>query len=200
MITGIKNPKGCLLMNKGNILTGLSIALMLALTGCVSESTDKKIVTVQTLEKAEEKPEVQKSNVVEEDLLRYINESLPPIFKQESEAIALYDSVSGPNYIDDETMYNKLIDEVIPKYRVFINNLELVEIETEELTEIHEIFIEAVNIQNSAFVTILKAIEEQDLEIMNEANAKLTEARAMIRDYQNKLDAFAEENNVIIKK
>jgi hypothetical protein len=139
------------------------------------------------------------SNPVEEDLLTYMNESLPSLSEQELEAVALYDSVSGPNYTDDETMYYTILDEVIPKYRVFIDNLENVEIETEELTKIHEIYIEAVNIQNSGFLTILTAIEEQDSEKINEANAKLTEARTMIRDYQNKLDALAEENDVIIE-
>ncbi|PUB11706.1 hypothetical protein [Paenisporosarcina sp. OV554] len=139
------------------------------------------------------------SNPIEEDLLTYMNESLPSLSEQEFEAVALYDSVSGPNYTDDETMYYTILYEVIPKYRVFIDNLEKIEIETEELTKIHEIYIEAVNIQNSGFLTILTAIEEQDSEKINEANAKLTEARTMIRDYQNKLDALAEENDVKIE-
>lgn len=138
-------------------------------------------------------------NPVEEDLLKYMNESLPALSEQELEAVGLYDSVSGPNYTNDETMYYTILDEVIPKYRDFIDNLEKIEIETEELTKIHEIYIEAVNIQNSGFLTILTAIEEQDSEKINEANAKLTEARTMIRDYQNKLDALAKKNDVIIE-
>ena len=79
-------------------------------------------------------------------------------------------------------MYNTILNEVIPKYGKFITNLEEVKVETEELRNIHENYIKAVNIQNSGFVTILSALEEQDMDKMNEANEKLTEARKMMRD------------------
>jgi len=154
-------------MKKASILIGVSIASMLALTGCGSESTNEKVETAQTVEKAVEKPEVQKSDTVKDDLLSYMNESMPSLAEQEAVVIALYDSVSGPNYTDDETMYNKILEEVIPKYGDFITNLEEVKVETEELRNIHENYIEAVNIQNSGFVTILSALEEQDLDKMN---------------------------------
>lgn len=137
------------------------------------------------------------SNPVQDDVITYMNESLPSVAEQELEAIGLYESVSGPNYTDDETMYYTILDEVIPKYRDFIADLEKIEIKTEELAKVHEIYIEAVNIQNSGFLTILTAIEEQDSEKINEANEKLTEARKMIREYQTKLDALAEENDVV---
>ena len=186
-------------MKKASILIGVSIASMLALTGCGSESTNEKVETARTVEKAVEKPEVQKSDTVKDDLLSYMNESMPSLAEQEAVVIALYDSVSGPNYTDDETMYNKILEEVIPKYGDFITNLEEVKVETEELRNIHENYIEAVNIQNSGFVTILSALEEQDLDKMNKANEKLSEARKMMRDYQTQLQALAEENDVIIE-
>ena len=66
-------------MKKASILIGVSIASMLALTGCVSESTNEKVETAQTVEKAVEKPEVQKSDKVQDDLLSYMNESMPSL-------------------------------------------------------------------------------------------------------------------------
>jgi hypothetical protein len=96
-------------------------------------------------------------------------------------------------------MYYTIFDEVIPKYGDFIDDLENIEVKTDELNEIHELYIEAANLQNSAFLTIITALEEQDSEKINEANGKLTDARKMIRDYQKKLAALAEENDVEIE-
>lgn len=140
------------------------------------------------------------SNPVQDDLITYINDSLPSLAEQELEAIELYESVSGPNYIDDETMYYTIFDEVIPKYGDFIDDLEKIEVKTDELNEIHELYIEAANLQNSAFLTIITALEEQNSEKINEANGKLTDARKMIRDYQKKLSTLAEENDVEIEE
>lgn len=53
---------------------------------------------------------------------------------------------------------------------------------------------------NSGFITSLTAIEEQDLEKLNQANNQLAEGRKMIREYQQKLETFANENNVKIIK
>jgi hypothetical protein len=184
-------------MKKRNILIVASIASVFALTGCVNESADG---LGQVTEKAVGKDEVQKAVTVKDDLLTYMNESLTPLAEQEGEVIALYDSVTGANYTDDETTYNTIADEIMPKYQVFIKDLEEVEMETEEVTNIHEIYIEAVNIQQSGFVTMLSAIKEQDLEKINDANAKLTEARTMSRDYLNKLQSLAKENDVVLEK
>ena len=45
------------------------------------------------------------NNPVQDDVVTYMNESLPSVAEQELEAIGLYESVSGANYTDDETMY-----------------------------------------------------------------------------------------------
>jgi len=139
------------------------------------------------------------SNDVQDDLLVYVNESMSSLSDQEAEAIDLYDRVSGFHYTDDETLYYTLLDEVIPKYGAFIDGLENVKVETDELNEIHELYIEAANLQSSAFLTILTAIEEQDSEKINEANQKLADARKMLRDYQQQIDDLAEENDVVFE-
>ena len=171
-------------MKKRRILIGVSIASML-LTGCVGESTNT---------------EHEQAEMVEKDISTYVHETLPTLGKQEDEAIGLYHSVTGDDYTDDETLYNTVADEVLPKYGDFIEDLEEIEFETEELAYIHEIYIEGVNIQRSAMATILIALEEDDSEKADEANTKLAEGRALLRDFETKLVALAKENNEILNK
>ncbi len=65
--------------------------------------------------------------------------------------VGKYEDVTGPNYTDDQTLYDALKVEIIPAYNQYIEDLESVKVETDELRKIHEDYIEAANIQESAF-------------------------------------------------
>ncbi|WP_130293409.1 membrane lipoprotein lipid attachment site-containing protein [Fictibacillus sp. BK138] len=140
------------------------------------------------------------SDPVQDDLMDYINEKTPKLAEKELAAVGKYENVTGANYTNDETLYFALKDEIIPEYNDFINELEAVEIETDDLRKIHEDYIEAANIQSSAFLMIVTAIENQDSSLINEANEKLNTARKMIRDYQTDIDKLAKEHDVELEK
>ncbi|MDR7078537.1 Tfp pilus assembly protein PilP [Neobacillus niacini] len=137
---------------------------------------------------------------VQDDILNYINEDLKSAQNLEVKAVSAYEGVAGANYTDDQTMHNALVTAVIPTYTKLLNELESVNIETDELKEIHAIYLSGVQKQFSAFEKIIEAIEKQDSNIIDEANKLLEEGRLQIEDYNDKLDALAEENNVEIEK
>jgi uncharacterized protein (UPF0335 family) len=133
---------------------------------------------------------------VKEDLLQYVNEDMITAFELEAKAVAAYDSVSGLNYTDDWTMYDTIQTTVIPNYNEFIKELNRVKVETDEVREIHEIYIKGADIQFNAFVKILTALETQDIRLVEEANAMLEEARTLIRQYMTELDKLSKEHEV----
>lgn len=141
------------------------------------------------------------SNQVSDDLLDYINKQLPKVADNESKAVESYESVSGENYTDDESMYYEIRDEVVPVYRKFIDQLELIseELETEEVQKVHEKYIEAANVQYAAFMLILSALDHQDYNEMAEANEKLDKGRKLMREYKSDLKKICKENNVDLK-
>ncbi|ANX13937.1 hypothetical protein ABE41_018145 [Fictibacillus arsenicus] len=55
------------------------------------------------------------------------------------------------------------------------------------------------NIQASAFLTIITALENQDSGLINEANEKLNTPRKMMRDYQNAVEKLSKEHDVKLK-
>lgn len=140
------------------------------------------------------------SDPVQDDLLNYVNKEMKQAGKLEAAAVSAYEGVSGANYQDDQTMYDALTKEVIPNYNEFIKELDSVNIETDELQEIHEIYIEGADIQYKAFVTIKQALEEQDPALVQEANDMLADARDHIRDYKNKLNKLAKDHDVKINQ
>ncbi|SFB19836.1 MULTISPECIES: hypothetical protein [unclassified Bacillus (in: firmicutes)] len=137
---------------------------------------------------------------LQEELVSYINDEMPKLGEKEEAVLSAYDSVTGANYTDDPTTYAVLKDEVIPQYTDFIDDLESVKIDSDELSALHEDYIAAANLQHSAFVLILEAIENQDLAQITEANEMLAEARKAMRKYQQDVEKLCEENDVTLEK
>ena len=137
---------------------------------------------------------------VQDDILNYVNKELKAAQELEDKAVSAYEGVAGVNYTDDPTMHDALVNEVIPTYTELIDELEGASIESDELKEIHEIYLSGANLQLSAFEKIKEAIEKQDSSMIEEANQLLEEGRLQIEDYNKKLDELAKENNVEIEK
>jgi hypothetical protein len=136
---------------------------------------------------------------VKDDLLNYVNKEMKTAYQLEVKAISAYEGVSGANYKDDQTMYDALNKEVIPNYNEFIKELDKVNIETDELKSIHETYIKGAEIQYNAFLKIRQALEQQNPDMIQEANDMLSEARKHIRDYKNKLTKLAKDHDVKLK-
>lgn len=139
------------------------------------------------------------SNPVQDDLIQYSNESMPTLFLEEDSIISTYDSVVGPNFTDDSTTYYTLIDDVIPRYTDYIRDVEAVNIETKELQEVHEIYIDGLKEQHTAFLTLAEAIELGDFAKVDQANAMLAESQRLIDEYQKEIDRLASEHDVVFK-
>ncbi|MDC7770424.1 hypothetical protein POL88_15970 [Priestia megaterium] len=137
------------------------------------------------------------SDPVQDDLIDY---NLKKAAQLEKEAIDAYDSVTGANYTSDAVMYDTMTSEVIPTYRKFVDELENIDVETDDLRKVHEGYIKAANTQYNAFIKIVSALEKQDRNLIAEANAMLDEARKGIRDYNAAIKKLAKEHDVKIEE
>ncbi|KMJ59154.1 lipoprotein [Bacillus sp. LL01] len=133
---------------------------------------------------------------VKDDLINYVNTELPSVADLEWEAIDSYSSVSGQNYTDDWTMHETLDTITLPAYEEFITKLENIRPKSEEVREIHEIYIEGSNAQLQGFKKIRVALELQDHDKIFEANEHLDHGRAKLREFQTKLEDLMEEHGV----
>lgn len=135
---------------------------------------------------------------VQKDLIDYMNNKLAPLAETEAQIADSYDSVIGENYTSDEETYKVLTEDVMPKYRDFVLKLEEIQPQTQEVREVHELYVTAVNKQYNAIVQMIAAIEHQDTNLVVEANQKLDEGRKGIRDFHAKLQVLAAKHNVEI--
>ncbi|MBP3951937.1 hypothetical protein [Bacillus suaedae] len=128
------------------------------------------------------------------DYMDFIGQLAP----EENRLISMYDSVTGENYVNDELLYNALVEEIIPDYRLFSDELESYMARQSDIRELHEQYIKAVNIQYSAFTLMVAGIENQDYETITEANLNLDEARSILRNWIYEVEDIAELTGVNI--
>ncbi|MCA0987527.1 hypothetical protein [Guptibacillus algicola] len=136
------------------------------------------------------------SDEVQDDLVSYWQDSMTPLLQEEKLIIGTYDSVVGANSTDDHTTYATLIDDVIPKYTDYIEDVEAVTIETAELQEVHEIYVTSLKTQHAGFLTLVEAFEQEDAALVEEANAKLDEAKELMEAYNTGIQKLASEHDV----
>lgn len=139
------------------------------------------------------------NNQVQDDIINYYEKELTEIIHLETEAIEAFNSVTGENYIDDNHFYNTLLETVIPKYSKFLERLKGIEPATKEVSKIHKLYIQTANTQYEAFLLMKKAVENQDKELVINANKELEKARELIKEWENQLEHLANQNKIVLE-
>ncbi|SOC08714.1 hypothetical protein SAMN05880501_105127 [Ureibacillus xyleni] len=196
------------------LLLFILVASFMFLFGCSAflpkEEPTTPVTSEQQPPKAEETKDTPNVTKPTEPAISNSNEDLADAFSnylddivvlapEEERLIGLYDSVTGVNYVDDETMYYTLVDEVLPGYRQFVIDLEAIMPKNQEIRDLHETYIDAANIQYNAFAIMIAALEEQDSNKMTEANQGLDEARQLIRDWLYGVEDLSSKTGVSLE-
>ena len=137
--------------------------------------------------------------VVEQDLLHYINERLKGIAHLEKEAIDAYNGVTGSNYRTDASLRTALVNVVIPKYTLFVNGLGSISPATDEVKNIHHIYIRGASIQFEAFNQMVVALNRQDKMLFMNATEKLGQGKEKIDQFSSELKKLVHIYNLELK-
>lgn len=194
-------------------LISLSLVAFVFLVGCSDTDSKKEETTTEesivkeesstTDIKPERKTEISTTDLdsasnLAQDFTLYVDEIIL-LAPQEDRIIGLYESVTGTNYTSDEKLYNTLFDEIVPSYREFVVELESIMPKNTRIRELHELYIDAANIQYNSFTLMLSALEEQDMDKVTQANQGLDEARALLRDWLYEVEAISAETGVSLQ-
>ena len=137
---------------------------------------------------------------VKQDLLVYLNESTPPLVERETEIMNRYRGVTGANYVDDQTTHRTLVEEVIPQYKAFLKDVKEVSPSTMEVRNAHQKYVNAAQLQYSAYHDFATALEKKDEAKMDEVNREFRESEEFLQSYTTEVFALAKENNLEIGK
>ncbi len=168
-------------MKKKIYLALLSVALVFSAVGCGDKNKEK-----------DEQVSVQ------EDLVEFVNEELPAIETYRSTAVNSYNAYFVSEDIDTGVFLSDLQSTMIPNMETYIAELTAVEVATEEVTALKDLYLQAAQKQCEAMQQVATAISEQDPQYLEQADTLIAEAQSLITQYESQLKILAIDNDVQI--
>lgn len=127
-----------------------------------------------------------------QDALDDYRDELSSLGPREQRLLDRYGSVQGKNYTTDRAMY-RVVAADLPKWTQLSDDLQMLEIEDDELADIHSTYIDATSARIRGFTLLLAAMEDYDLRAMADANDAIGEGNQLVREWQQDLEEFMEE-------
>ncbi len=163
----------------------LGLVLMLSMCGCGKDKKDEA---------------TESENVLQADIVEFVNVELPAITADRDNAIAIYNSYFAGDDLDKEQFLKDLKENAIPGMETFITNLQAVEVSTPEVEDLKNTYLLATQKQHEAMKMVALAIEGQTPDYLTQADALIVEAGTYMEQYETKLSNLAAANGITVKQ
>jgi hypothetical protein len=130
------------------------------------------------------------------ELVEYVNHGILNISQLEIKALESYGAVTGANYTTDQAVSNALKNEVIPLYGRFAALLKQVGMQSDEVRQLHALYVNGAEMIYSGFKAKLQALENKDAALMQGANAQIENGRMQTEKWRAQLMALYEAHGV----
>jgi hypothetical protein len=134
------------------------------------------------------------------DIVNYVNQGILDISNLEAEALKKYASVTGDKYTSDRTVYETLKNDVIPVYSKFLDMLKKISMQTDEVQQLHAIYVQGAETMYNGFVAKKQALERKDESRLIYANGVIEKGRAETERWRGKLLKLCEGHGVKAEK
>lgn len=139
------------------------------------------------------------SDPVKEELTKYINIDIPIVAAMENELTASHTTarLAAQQGAEDEAIIESW-GIALAKCRIHEEGVSAisVKLQTPEVRELHEILIEAANKICTGMVAQLDALYKDDLNLVNQANAQLNDAKKSQRKWQSQLEMLKKAHKI----
>lgn len=141
---------------------------------------------------------VLSASAVQEDLINYLNNQMPPLSELQDKVSKESAPIMEKN-VDYATAAAKLKDVIIPDSNELVTKTKAVVPQTEEVRKVHNEFIALVTDQQEVFNLLLKgfqAAQENDVALLNTLNEKITNIANKPNNYVADLEALAKKYEI----
>ena len=138
---------------------------------------------------------------VEDDLVQFVNDRLPDIQQNEIQAMKLYNSYfDAKGTLDTKEFLKELDATILPLYKQFMEDLNGIKPQTEEVMALYELYYEAMDLQLQAVTSVEKALTDGNEDYRNEAEELRRSSASKYEEYQTELEKLAKQYQVTIIK
>lgn len=135
---------------------------------------------------------------IEEEIDNYVNVQLPKLWAIEESAIMEFYSATGEDYVNDASVYQSLVNVVLPTYKEFVDQIKGLKTYSKEVEEAHQLYINAASEQYEALEIMKKRLEEGDANYLDAAAEKIIKASEGFSNWQTAIKNLAEKYHVTI--
>ena len=169
-------------MKKRTYIAALTIALACTFAGCGKKGdTQEKTVDVKS------------------DVIEFVNEELPAVKADHDSAIATYNAYFAEGNEQDLNAYKASLQEsAIPTMENCIAAINGIEVETEEVRELKNVYLQSIQKEYEAMKMVVSAIDGQNADYLTQADSLISEAATLMGDYQTKLQTIAGEQGIVV--
>lgn len=171
-------------MKKRFLLAILSLTFACSLCACGKKEAEEQPTTEATTE------------AVQDDIVSFVNDSLPAIESQRESAVGIYNSYFVDETPELETFLNALTNQAIPQMEDYIVALTAIDTKSTETSELKSLYIQSAQKQHDAMQMVATAIENENPEYLSQANDLIREADNYITQFETKLSQIATQYNI----
>ena len=136
-------------------------------------------------------------DLVQIDLLDYLNNKLRKIVYLENESVELFNNIR--NQLSKKESIDILTSKVLPKYGEFLEELKAIRPNTGEVSKIHKVRIEGSTLLYEAAKDLEESIRQNNSRQFNEANKKIQEANAKITQFKADIKILSDKHKVVLR-
>lgn len=133
------------------------------------------------------------------DIIQYVNRDMLNISQMEVNALKCYASVTDENYTTDERVHEALKNVVVPYYKRFTELLREISPKTDELKQIHALYINGAESMYNGFKAKMIGIEKSDDNLINLANSQIIAGRNQTLKWKSELGLLLQKSAVTMK-
>lgn len=124
------------------------------------------------------------------ELVEYVNQGVLNISQLEIKALERYAAVTGANYTTDRALSDALRNDVIPLYGRFVELLKQIRPQSDEVLQLHAVYMDGAEKMFSGFKTKLLALEKKDESLMGGANFQIESGRMKTEKWREQLSSL----------
>jgi hypothetical protein len=124
---------------------------------------------------------------VPRDLAVYVNRDIYGIVGLEDLGLQRYAAVTGEHYISDAVLKETLDRDILPAYKHFADLVGRIEPQTQSVQNLHALYCKAVNFRLQGFRLVLLAIDNQDPDVIRQANRMFKQGQDCIAQWRTRL-------------
>ena len=174
-------------MKRRLLMTMMAMVLAFSFTGCGNKKADE---TTATTEAASE---------VKDEFIKFVGTDIPKMDTEEAEIMKKFNSYFAEGTaVYTDALLKDLTDNLLPNYKTFLDDIQAIEVKTDEVKALKDQYYDAMNAQYEAMQKVEAAVKDKNKDIQTEAQKLLSDAQSKYTAYNDAVYALAQKENVTL--